>query len=185
MIQAGSSLLCLTRAQVAGPGTCWGPKWNVCNMCLMHTHSSSSLALLRRGEGTAVNSPLSEGMLLPGAPSSCPALAGDPATSGLGLATQAQGRGVRGCLLDLNLRDRAQGWAQKKPGQEAWVGESAWASLGSLSKYGRFFFFWSAFESRRPWPKRSAFQILQAGLCQPCRAHPHPVLASSVPSQTS
>lgn len=48
------------------------------------------------------------------------------------------------------------------------MGESAWASLGSLSKYGKFFFFfWSPFESPRPWPKRSAFQILQAGLRQP------------------
>lgn len=42
-------------------------------------------------------------------------------------------RGVYGERQDSRLG------AQKKPGQEAWVGESAWASLGSLSKYGRFF----------------------------------------------
>lgn len=55
-----------------------------------------------------------------------------------------------------------------------------WASLGSLSKYGRFFL--SPFESRRPWPKRSAFQILQAGLRQQrqqrlaCPPPPRPLL---------
>lgn len=53
----------------------------------------------------------------------------------------AKGRGVHGCL-DSGLKCERQGsglGAQKKPGQEAWMGESAWASLGSLSKYGRFF----------------------------------------------
>lgn len=55
-----------------------------------------------------------------------------------------------------------------------------------LGLFGLFTQIWkvflSPFESRRPRPKRSAFQILQAGLCQPCRAYPLPFLAMSAPS---
>lgn len=70
---------------------------------------------------------------------------------------------------DLNLRDRTQGWGPRRSqGRRPGWGsqpESLWALYPNMEG-----FFWSPFESPRPWPKRSAFQILQAGLRQPCWA---------------
>lgn len=86
-----------------------------------------------------------------------------------------QGKGPQCCLRTKNYtrgtgpRARAQG----ETGQEAGGGEAVWAGCGSgplwaLVQIWKVFL--SPFESRPPWPKRSAFQILQADCAQPCRA---------------
>lgn len=82
---------------------------------------------------------------------------------------------------DLKLKDRLR---PRGPEEARIGGLSGGVGLGL---FGLFIQIWkgflSPFESRRPWPKRSAFQILQAGLHQPCWAYPLLFLAMSAPSQ--
>lgn len=119
--------------------------------------------------------------LLLGFLSSCPVPARD-------LATRKVVRRLRGgeymaaWTQDLKLKDRL------RPGGPEEARAGGLSGGDGLGLFGLFIqiwkvFFLSPFESRRPWPKRSALQIQRAGLCQPCRAYPLPFLAISAPSQ--
>lgn len=112
-------------------------------MCTWCTHAVYLwFVYVAWGRGPAIESPLSEGngfgtclpssLCLPlGLLSLCPVLAWDlapqPRPGHTGDDLMTEGRGVQGCL-DPGLKLERQGsglGAQKKPGQEAWVRESA------------------------------------------------------------
>lgn len=153
-------------------------------MSLMHACQLSLICSWWTEEGTSVRK-WYRLVLQPVSPAGAPLfMSSQKVTGHTEGGPMTEGRGVHSCLdPGLKIERQTQAWGPRRSqGRRPEWGRQPgprWALYPNMEG----FFFLSPFESRRPWPKRSALQIQRAGLCQPCRAYPLPFLAISAPSQ--